>query len=151
MEILTLPQPVQDLATGHLIKLTHERLEISKNFEMTQTVRLEFYTNDEGQFGIPVLESIRLNPNLTDDQKARLSKAFQPVTRTSSTEGVMINPETLEVVLPDNDGNFPTNAIPEKTAWLNILASEVPGDKLSDKVKALLLQSMGLMVSRGRI
>lgn len=148
---LEYPQPIEDLATGYLIKLVHDRLEISHDFELTQTVRLEFYTNVEGAFGLPVREAIRLNPNLSEDQKARLINIFKPVTRTSSTAGVYVDPLTFEVVMPDEGGNYPEGAIPEKTAWLNVLAEAVPGEKLSDKVKALLLQSMATMVSRGRI
>lgn len=148
---LTYPQPIEDLATGYLIKLIHEKLEISHDFELTQTVRLEFYTNDEGAFGIPAREAIRLNPNLSEDQKARLLNTFKPVTRTSSTAGVFLDPQTLQPVQPDEGGSYPAEAIPEKAAWLSVLANEVPGEKLSDKVKALLLQSMATMVSRGRI
>jgi hypothetical protein len=149
--MLEFPQPIEDLATGYLIKLIHEKLEISRDFELTQTVRLEFYTNDDGAFGIPVSEAIRLNPNLTEDQKARLIQTFRPVTRSSSTAGVFIDPVTLTPVLPNEAGEYPANAIPEKAAWLSVLAEVVPGEKLSDKVKALLLDSMGKMINRGRI
>lgn len=148
---LEYPQPVQDLGTDYLIKLVHEKLIISHDFELTQTVRLEFYTNVEGAFGIPVLEAIRINPNLSEDQKTRLLKVFQPVTRTATTAGYYVDPVTLQQVAPDEGGNYPEGAIPEKAAWLNVLAADVPGKKLSDKVKGLLLQSMANMIARGRI
>jgi len=150
-EKLFYPAPVKDLATGNLIKLVHEKLEITSSFELIQTVRLEFYTDDEGTFGIPLAEAVRLNPNLSEDQKARLAQTFKPVRRTASTEGVFVDSTTLETVLPDENGNYPPGAMPEKAAWLNVLAEAVPGEKLSDKVKALLLESMGKMINRGRI
>lgn len=148
---LSFLNPIQDLATGYLIKVIHHRLIIEADFEMTQEVRLEYFTDDDGQFGIPVAESLRLNPNLSEDQKARLIQAFRPVTRSASTRGVMIDPVTHEQVFPADSGDYPEGAIPEKLLWLNVLASQVPGDKLSDKVKAMLLDSMGKMVARGRI
>jgi hypothetical protein len=150
-EELFYPLPVKDLATGNLIKLVHEKLEITSSFELIQTVRLEFYTDDEGTFGLPLGEAVRLNPNLSEDQKARLARTFQPVRRVASTEGIYLDPKTLQAVLPDDDGNYPPDAIPEKAAWLSVLAEIVPGKKLSDKVKSLLLESMGKMISRGRI
>lgn len=149
--ILTFPQPVLDIATGYLIKLTHNRLIISHDFELTQEVRLDYYTNDEGAFGIPVAEAVRLNPNLSEDQKARLIQAFKPVVRSSTTAGVYVDAESQNVVFPNEAGELPAGAIPEKLIWLNALASQVPGEKLSDKVKALLLESMAKMVSRNRI
>jgi hypothetical protein len=63
----------------------------------------------------------------------------------------MVDPATLLQVYPDEAGVYPEGAIAEKQIWLNALASQVPGDKLSEKVKGLLLSSMGKMVERGRI
>jgi hypothetical protein len=63
----------------------------------------------------------------------------------------MVDPATLLQVYPDEAGVFPEGAIAEKQLWLNALAAEVPGDKLSEKVKGLLLDSMGKMIARGRI
>jgi hypothetical protein len=150
-DVLTYPQPVPDLATGYLIKLSHARLVIGADFELTQEVRLDYYTDDAGTFGLPVADAINLNPNLTEDQKRRLVQMFKPSTRTSTTAGVMLDPVSLEPVAPDESGSYPAGAFPEKLIWLNALASQVPGEKLSDKVKALLLESMRKMVSRGRI
>ena len=148
---LVYPAPIPDIITGYLIKLSHSRLIIESDFELTQEVKLEYFTNDEGNFGIPVKESVQLNPNLTEDQKRRTIRAFSPTTRTSSTAGIMINPTTGETVDPDELGQYPEGSIPEKQIWLNVLATQVPGDKLSDKVKGLLLESMSKMISRGRI
>jgi len=148
---LIYPAPIPDIITGYLIKLSHSRLIIESDFELTQEVKLEYFTNDEGNFGIPVKESVQLNPNLTEDQKRRTIRAFSPTTRTSSTAGIMINPTTGETVDPDELGQYPEGSIPEKQIWLNVLATQVPGDKLSDKVKGLLLESMSKMISRGRI
>ena len=149
---LTYPQPILDIFTGYLIKLSHRRLIIDADFELTQEVTLEYFTDDgEGGFGLPVEESIRLNPNISEEQKARLVNAFSPATRTASTRGFMLDGKTLEVVRPDENGNFPEGAIKENVVWLNVLAEQVPGKKLSEKVKSLLLESMGKMVQRGRI
>jgi hypothetical protein len=122
---LTYPAPVPDLATGYLIQLSHESLLIDSNFE--------------------------LNPNISPEQTARLIQAFKATTRAASTVGVMVDPATLLQVYPDEAGVFPEGAIAEKQLWLNALAAEVPGDKLSEKVKGLLLDSMGKMIARGRI
>jgi len=148
---LIYPAPIPDIVTGYLIKMSHSRLIIESDFELTQEVKLEYFVNDEGEFGIPVKESVQLNPNLSEDQKRRLIKAFSPTTRSSSTAGIMINPQNGETVNVDEDGNYPEGSVPEKAIWLNVLATQVPGDKLSDKVKGLLLESMSKMISRGRI
>lgn len=151
MEKLTFPQPIPDLSTGYLIKLTHKKLEIDEDFELTQTVKIEFYTDVEGDYGIPAAESIDLNPNLSFEQKERAKRAVEPTTRTTGTRGFYVDPSTQAIVQVQEDGTYPDGAIPERLLWLNVLAQDVPGDKLSDKVKALLLQSMGKMISRGRI
>ena len=151
MEKLRYPTPVKDLTTGYLIDVTHSRLIIGADFELTQEVRLEYYTDDDGALGLPIAEAIRLNPNISEDQKRRLTQVFKPVTRTTSTAGYFVDAESLEYVTLDENGDLPANAIPERLLWVNVLAEDVPGEKLSDKVKALLLQSMGQMISRGRI
>jgi hypothetical protein len=151
MEKLIYPAPIPDLATGYLIQLSHESLLIDSNFELTQTVRLDYFTDDDGALGIPVADALNLNPNISPEQTARLIQAFKSTTRAASTVGVMVDPATLLQVYPDEAGVYPEGAIAEKQIWLNALASQVPGDKLSEKVKGLLLSSMGKMVERGRI
>lgn len=148
--MLSLPTPIPD-PSGYLIKLVHEQLIISHDFELTQKVRQVYYTNDNGDFGIPLIESIRVNPNLTDEQKARLSQVFKDQIRTVSTAGFMINPNTGEIVEPNESGLYPEGSIPEKEMWLNVLAEQIPGEKLSEKVQALILQSMQTMAQRNRI
>jgi len=148
---LTYPAPIPDIVSGYLIKLTHSRLIIEADFELTQEIKLEYFVDDDGDFGIPVKEFIELNPNLSEDQKKRIINIYRPTTRSSSTAGIMINPQNGETVNVDEDGNYPEGSVPEKAIWLNALASQVPGDKLSDKVKNLLLSSMTKMIERGRI
>lgn len=148
--MITLPTPILD-PTGHLIQLQHSKLIIEADLELTQEVRLVYYTNVDGDFGIPLLQSIDLNPNLTQDQKERQKRVFQPQTRTVSTRGYKVDPHTGEIVQPNESGEWPEGAIDEKLIWINILANQVPGEKLSDKVFALIIQSMGKMVERNRI
>ena len=57
---------------------------------------------------------------------------------------------TLELVEVEG-GIPPENAMPEKYLWMNVLANDVPGEKLSDKIKSLLIQSMSKMIDRKRI
>lgn len=149
--MITLSTPIPDPLSGHLIQLQHHKLTIEHDLELTQEVRMVFYTNDNGDFGIPLLESIDLNPNLTPEQKARQRQIFQTQRRTVSTRGYYVDATTGELVQPDENGQWPENAIPERELWLNVLASQVPGEKLSDKVFALIVQSMGKMVDRNRI
>ena len=147
---LSFPTPIPDPASDYLIVMSHESLTISHDFELTQKVRMEYYTKDGDELGIPLLESIRINPNLTDDQKARMSNQWKPFFRQVSTAGFFVDMTTLELV--DVEGGIPPeNAMPEKMLWMNVLASQVPGEKLSEKIQALMIQSMGKMVERKRI
>lgn len=149
--MISLATPILDPISGHLIQLQHHRLIVEHDMELTQEVRQVFYTNDDGEFGIPLLESIDLNPNLTDEQKNRQKQVFKPVIRTVSTRGFMVDPVTQEIVQPNESGEYPEGSIPERLIWASVLASEVPGLSMSEKVSALLLQSMGKMVERNRI
>jgi len=148
---LSYPLPIPDSLSNHLIKLVHHSLIIEKDFELTQVVEMVFYTNDNGDFGIPVLDSINLNPNLTTEQKARQLEVFRTRTRTVGTRGDYVDAKTQKVVQRGEDGELPEGAIPEKLIWLNVLAIDVPGEKLSDKVRSLLLSSMRKMAEDSKI
>ena len=54
MEALAYPTPIPDPISLFLLKVVHEKLVIEADFELSQTVRVEFYTDDQGAFGIPV-------------------------------------------------------------------------------------------------
>jgi len=149
--ILSFPLPIPDSISDHLIKLVHHSLIIEKDFELTQVVEMVFYTNHNGDFGIPLIDSINLNPNLTPEQKARQLQVFKSQTRTVGTRGHFIDPITQNLVERDEAGELPEGAIPEMLLWHEVLSSKIPGEKLSDKVKALLMQSMQKMVERKRI
>lgn len=149
--MISLPSPILCPMSGHLIQLQHHRLIIEPDLELTQEVMQVYYTNEDGQFGIPLLESIGLNPSLTDEQKSRQRQVFKPIVRSVSTRGDMIDPVTTEIVLPNESGQYPEGAIPERVMWLSVLASEVPGDTLSSKVIALIVTSMQKMAERNKI
>lgn len=149
MTPITLPTPIPD-PSGHLIQLIHEKFELNANLEMTQTVRLRFWTNDNGDFGIPLIESINLNPNFTEDQKARLRRQWTDQFRTATTEGNWVDQNGV-LVFPDENGNFPEGSMPERLLWIGVPAAMVPGENVSDKVIAMLIESMAKMVQNGRI
>lgn len=149
--MLAFPTPILDTTSGHLIQLQHHRLIIEADFELTQEVKQVYFTNDDGEFGIPLLQSISINPNLTPEQKTRQLRSFQTQIRTVSTRGYKVNPMTGEIVEPDENGEYPEGSVDEKMIWTSVLASQVPGETLNEKVQALMLQSMGKMVERGRI
>jgi hypothetical protein len=151
MEKLTFPQPIPDPASGHLLQMSMDSFSIDADFEMTLKVRMTFWTNDNGQLGIPLADHISQDPNLSENQKARMIRQYQPFFRTASTRGAKIDPNTQLQVLPDENGQYPEGAIDEKVLWMSVLADQVPGDLVSDKVFALLIQSMGKMVERKRI
>ena len=147
---LSFPSPIRDPSSDYLIVMSHESLTISHDFELIQKVRMEYYTKDGEELGIPLLESIRINPNLTNDQKARMSNQWKPFFREVSTSGYFVDMTTLELVEVEG-GIPPETAMPEKYLWMNVLANDVPGEKLSDKIKSLLIQSMNKMIDRKRI
>lgn len=149
--MIYLATPILCPISGHLIQLQHHKLIIESDLELTQEVRQVYYTNQEGEFGIPLMESISLNPNLTEEQKARQIQVFKPVIRTVTTRGDMIDPVTTEIVFPDETGEYPKGTIPERMMWLSVLAAEVPGDTLSSKVIALIVMSMSKMAERNKI
>ena len=149
--MISLPTPILDPISGHLIKLVHHRLIIEPDFELTQEVRQEYWTNVDGEFGIPLLEAITLNPNLTEEQKARQSRVFAPSIRTATTRGHKINPATGELVYPDESGQWPEGAVDEKMMWISVQASDAPGNTLSEKISAMLIHSMQKMAERNRV
>jgi hypothetical protein len=146
---LSFPTPIPDPSSDYFIVMSHEALIITYDFEMTQKVRMEYYTKDGAELGIPLLDSIQLDPNLTNDQKGRMMNQWKPFFREVSTSGYFVDMTTLELV--DAEGGVPpANAMPERMLWMNVLADQVPGAKLSEKIKAMLLQSMEKMVNRKR-
>jgi hypothetical protein len=147
---LTYPTPVPDAYSNFLLKLTHEALNIESDFELTQTVKAEYYTNEAGAFGLSAAEHFAADTTLSDDEKARLTRQYQPFFRTASTRGYMVDPATGEIVPPNEDGTYPEGAVPEKTLWLTVLADNVPGETLAEKVSALIIQSIGTMVANRR-
>ncbi|TDB64392.1 hypothetical protein [Arundinibacter roseus] len=133
------------------MKMVHEALVIEHDLELSQTVRIEYWTDDNGAFGVPIAEYFDANETLSTEQKARSKAQYSPFTRTASTRGYMINPATGDIVQPDEAGNYPEGSVPERMAWLSVLAENVPGDALSDKVIALIVQSMGTMAANKRL
>jgi hypothetical protein len=147
---LTYPLPIPDPSSSYLIMMSHESLLITQDFEMTQKVRMEYYTKDGEELGIPLLDSIQLDPNLTDDQKGRMLNQWKPFFREVSTRGYFVDMTTLELV--DSEGGIaPENSMPEKMLWINVLSADVPGEKLSEQIKNMLLESMSKMIARKRI
>jgi len=151
MQKLTYPLPILDPSSGYLLQMSMEKFSIDADFEMTQTVKMTFWTNDEGTFGIPLSESINLDPNLSDEQKARLLKQYQPFFRTASTRSVKVDAVTQLPVSPDEEGNYPEGSIDERMLWMSVQADQVPGKLVAEKVFAMLTQSMSSMISRKRI
>lgn len=151
MEKLTYPAPILDPSSGYLLQMSMDKFSIDANFEMSYTVRMDFWTNVDGAFGIPLKDSIKLDPNLSEEQKARLQKQYQSFTRTASTQSVKVDPVTQLPVFPDEEGNYPEGAIDEKLLWMSVLADQVPGKLVSEKVFAMLTQSMTNMIERKRI
>lgn len=146
---LTYPLAIPDPSSPYLIMMSHESLLISHDFEMTQKVRMEYYTKDGEELGIPLIDSIQLDPNLTDDQKGRMLNQWKPFFREVSTRGYFVDMTTLELINSEG-GIAPENSMFEKMLWINVLSDQVPGDKISDKIKAMLIQSMSKMVNRKR-
>ena len=151
MQKLTYPLPIPDPASGHLLQMSMEKFSLDADFEMSQTVRMEFWTNVDGAFGIPLADHIALDPNLSEEQKARLTRQYQSFTRTASTRGVKVDPQTQLQVFPDEEGIYPANAIDEKMLWMSLMAKDVPGESVANKVFAMLVGSMGKMIDRKRI
>jgi hypothetical protein len=58
MDQLTFPQPIPDPASGYLLQMSMESFSIDVNFDMSMTVKMTFWKNDEGAFGIPLSKSI---------------------------------------------------------------------------------------------
>tara|TARA_R110000822_G_scaffold121336_3_gene255096 strand:- start:165 stop:614 length:450 start_codon:yes stop_codon:yes gene_type:complete len=147
---LSFPLPIPDPSSPYLILMSHESLLITQDFEMTQKVRMEYYTKDGEELGIPLLDSIQLDPNLTADQKGRMLNQWKPFFREVSTRGFFVDMTTLELVASEG-GIPPENSMPEKMLWINVLSADVPGEKLSEQIKNMLMQSMSKMIARKRI
>jgi hypothetical protein len=172
------PTPINDMASGYLIQMSHKKLIIDPDFEMTQEVSCEYYTNNNGEFGIPLIQHFNSDTNLTPDQRRRLVTTYKGFERSYSTRGNKINPLNGEIAQVNEAGIFPkvdpvTNdfvypifdeesetwvypeglidLIDEKMMWLGTLASDVPNDTMGEKVQAMLVHSMNKMVERNRI
>lgn len=126
-------------------------LHISPDRELTFTIIVEFWTNADGQFGVPLLEHFAADAALSPEQKARLAIQFASYTRTSSTRGYKVDPVSHAIVEPSPEGTFPQGAIDEKEVWLAYPASEIPGELFSEKYNSLLLKSMGDMIENKRV
>jgi hypothetical protein len=147
---LTYPLPIPDPSSSYLIMMSHESLLITQDFELTQKVRMEYYTKDGEELGIPLLDSLQLDPNLTEEQKGRMLNQWKPFFREVSTRGYFVDMTTLELVEAEG-GIPPENSMPEKMLWINVLSADVPGEKLSEQIKNMLMQSMSKMIARKRI
>ena len=143
---------IQHRHSDYLIKLVHHKLEIESDLEMRAHIRLEFWTKDEqGEFGEPVLEAIRNNPNHSESQKRNDMETFRTRIWSSSTRGSRVLPATGELVDPDENGNYPEGSITQLQYWQSIPAEAFPGATLAEKVYAALIVNMEEIYSLGNI
>jgi hypothetical protein len=147
---ITLPTPIPDPKSGHLIQLQLEDFHMDRTGDLTLKIRLIHFTNEDGNFGIPLRDSIMLDPNLSDLQKSRQTKHWEDQFTTVTTKDVQVD-QTGEVVFRDEHGNYPEGSFAEKYLWQSVLKADVPGDTVAETVFALIIQSMGQMVERNRI
>ena len=140
--MLTLPIKIQDRNSPHLIQVRHSKLTIDEDLEMSVTVKLVFYTNVDGEFGRPLLEVIREDEALTESQKKNDAERFRTMEWHSTTRGTMVNPETGASLKPDENGAYTEGSISQLEYWQNIIASEFPGELLSEKVYAAIVKNM---------
>ena len=146
---ITLNTPISD-PSGHLIQMQLEEFIMDRNADLTLKIRLVYFTNDEGSFGIPLKESITLNPNLSTDQKNRQLELWKDQIKTATTKDVYVDNEG-EIVFRDENGDYPEGSFPEKMMWLSVLKADVPGDTVAQAVFGLIQHSMGQMVAKNRI
>src|SRR5690606_5736776 len=117
MNQLFLPIKINCRHSPYLIRVEHERLIIESDLEMTAHVRLVYFTDNNGEFGEPVLDVIRNNPDLTPSQKSHDMERFKTIRWQSTTRGAMVDPETGITVLPDQDGSYPEGSITQLQYW----------------------------------
>ena len=126
MNHLAYPQPVADPISIFLMRVVHEKLVVEHDFELSQTVLVEFYTNNDGALGVPVAEYFDADTSLSTEQRERLKRQYASYTRTTGTRGYMIDPTTHEIVPPSEDGTYPEGSVPEKMMWLTAGQLEYP-------------------------
>ena len=150
---LEYPEPIPDPYSTFVLKIIQHSLLIERDGNMTQVVEVQFYTSDgAGGFGQSAADYFDADETLSEDQRRRLKRQYEPYTRSVSTRGYMIDPLTGEIVPPDEMGEYPEGSVEEKMAWLTVNAADVPtGDHLSEKVFGLVLQSIGTMKERKRL
>lgn len=140
--MLTLPIKIQDRNSPHLIQVRHSKLMIDEDLEMSVTVKLVFYTNENGEFGSPLLDVIREDETLTESQKKNDAERFRTIEWHSTTRGTMVDPTTGESIKTDENGAYPQGSISQLEYWQNIPSSEFPGELLSEKVYAAIVKNM---------
>jgi hypothetical protein len=131
--------------------MKHRALIIDSDLEMTASVFLEYWTDENGQFGQPVLEMIQNDPTLSQRQKDADLEICKTLVFSSSTRGSMVVPGTGELVRPDENGKFPEGLITQLEYWQSLAASDIPGETLAQKVYAALIKNMEEIISTQNI
>ena len=149
--MLTLPIKIQDRNSPHLIQMRHSRLVIEEDLEMTATVKLVYYINDDGEFGEPLLSVIANDTSLTESQRRNDMERFKTIEWSSSTRGAMVDPETGTTVEMDENGNYPEGSITQLQYWQQAPADMFPGELLSQKVYAAIVKNMDEIYNRNNV
>jgi nicotinamidase-related amidase len=110
--------------------------------EMRASIELQFWTNNDGEFGEPVLQVIANDSELTARQKANDMEVFRTRIWSSTTRGSWCNPTTGALVYPDNSGNYPEGSVTQLTFWQSLPHGAFAGTTLAEKVYAALLVNM---------
>lgn len=131
--------------------MRHSRLVIEEDLEMTATVKLVYYTNNDGEFGEPLLSIIRDDTSLTESQKRNDMERFKTIEWSSSTRGAMVNPETGVTVEMDENGNYPEGSITQLQYWQMAPDEMFPGELLSQKVYAAIIKNMEEIYNRNNV
>lgn len=147
MKNLTFPELVPDPVTNQFIRLEFEDLHIHKDFELTLTLK-QVFVNQEN---IPLLETIKVGKDLSEDQINRLQALYRSQTKTVSTRGSRIDPQTGEYVYLGENGDWPDGSINENQLWIGTEADRVPGKTTFQKVANMILEAMKNMTIRKRI
>ena len=142
MNSLAFNIPILHRHSNYLIKLVHHKLEIEKDMEMRASIELQFWTNNDGEFGEPVLQVIANDSELTARQKANDMEVFRTRIWSSTTRGSWCNPTTGALVYPDNSGNYPEGSVTQLTFWQSLPHGAFAGTTLAEKVYAALLVNM---------
>jgi hypothetical protein len=153
MNRLQLNTPVPDKYTTYLKKVEHEQLTIAKDLEMIHKIAVVFYTNDNGNFGEPLLEVINQDDTLSSSQRQQLRDRFRTVFYESNTRNKKVMLDGTPVEPDPETGQYPEDVelINELQLWQGIPADQIPGTLISEKVYALMTQSMANMAERERI